>query len=59
MVNSLHTLSGLLIIFANSLDPDPGSKLFDTLILEFLVKDDFILIKRRQKSMKNYPEGKE
>ena len=47
---------------AGTLCKQYGSKLFDTLMVflkEFFEKVDFEKISRRQKSMKNYPGGKE
>ena len=45
----------LLINFANSLDPDEA----DVFLKEFFKQVDLKKISRRQKSMKNYPVGKE
>ena len=60
-----------MINFTNSLDPDQARQIvrsdldpkpFDTLMVflkEIFKKVDFEKISRRQKSVKNYPEGKE
>ena len=60
-----------MINFTNSLDPDQARQIvrsdldpkpFDTLMVflkEIFKKVDFVKISRRQKSVKNYPEGKE